>query len=471
MWVEKYVPTSLSGLVGNPEALTELRMWANGWRQGQAQKPLLLVGPPGVGKTTSAHTLAKEFGWSLVEFNASDTRDKETIEKVVKGAAVNASFSGALRLVLLDEVDGVHGNEDKGGLSAMLDVLKEGRNPIILTANDIYGDKRLAGIRTYCKVIQLRKIPYPTIAKLLREVAEKEKMDYDALSINELAKNSSGDLRAALLDLESLSRGTNKITLEDVQQSGYRERTDNIFNAIRTLFVSTSLAEIRRTRNSVEVDPDLLKKWVDENIPRQFPMPASLAGAYDGLSRADIFDGRIFRRQHYGFLKYSGDMVASVGLRTNERAHGFISYQFPAILKRLSMMKGSSKKATIAKIQEHVYGSRKRIAQELFYWPIFLENDAHPEEWVKTFEFDEDELGFLLNTSPSSAKIKKIMKLVERPEEAEALAPLAKGKGSRKKKIETPSASASVAVVAPAKEVQLPENEEESKKQTSLKFF
>lgn len=453
-------------MVGNPEAVTEVRMWAGAWKQGQLQKPLLLVGPPGVGKTTSAYSVAKEYGWSLVEFNASDTRNKETIDKVVKGAAVNASFSGNLRLILLDEIDGVHGNDDKGGLSAILDVLREGRNPIILTANDIYGDKRLAGIRSYCKVIQFRKIPYPTIAKFLRDVAEKEKIDYDALSINELAKNSSGDMRAALIDLQSLSTISNKITLEDIQNSGYRERTDNIFNVIRTLFVSPSLSEIRRARSSVEVDPDLLKKWVDENIPRQFPMPASLASAYDGLSRADIFDGRIFRRQHYGFLKYSGDLTASVGLRTSERAHGFISYQFPAILKRLSMQKGSSKKAAIAKIQTHVYGSRRRIAQELFFWPIFMENDSHPENWVKTFGFDDEELGFLLNTSPTSAKIKKIMKLVERPDEMVEEKSSGKTKASRKKKDAAPALE-----TIPAKDTPAPEDEEELKKQTSLSTF
>lgn len=461
MWVEKHLPSSLSGLVGNAEAITELRMWASAWKQGSPQKPLLLVGPPGVGKTTSTHTVAKEYGWSLVEFNASDTRNKDVIEKVVRGAAVNASFTGALRLVLLDEVDGVHGTDDKGGLSAILDVLRDARNPIILTANDIYGDKRLAGIRTYCKVIQLKKIPYPTIAKFLRDIADKEGMDYDAISINELAKNSSGDMRAALLDLESLSRNGNKITLEDVQSAGYRERTDNIFNVIRTLFVSTSLSEIRRARNTVDLDSDMLKKWVDENIPRQFPMIPSLASAYDALSRADMFDGRIFRRQHYGFLKYSGDLVASVGLRTNERAHGFISYQFPAILKRLSMVKNSSKKTTIEKIQLHTYGSRKRIAQELYFWPLFLENDAHPEEWVRSYGFDEDELGFLLNTNPTSAKIKKIMSRASGDEEKTP------AKSSRAKKKDIPAPAP-----APEKELPLEENEEDAKKQTSLsKFF
>lgn len=412
MWIHAHVPHSLSEVVGNPEAFTEIRLWANAWKQGQIQKPLLLVGPPGVGKTLSAYVLAEEFGWSLVEFNASDVRDKETIEKVVSAAALNASFTGAPRLVLLDEIDGIQGSQDKGGLSAILTVLKEAQNPVILTANDIYGDKRLAGVRAFCKLIQFRKVAYPSIGKFLKDVGEKEGIDYDALSIGELAKNSAGDVRAALMDFESLARANKKITLEDVQSIGYRERQENIFNVMRTLFVSNSLVEIRRARSAVEVDHDLLKKWVDENIPRQFPMADSLASAYDALSRGDMFDGRIFRRQHYGFLKYSGDLVAGVGLRTNERAHGWISYQFPGILKRLSAAKGSGKKEAIAKIQSQEFGSRSRIAQELVFWSAFLSGER-AAEWVHSFEFDEDDLAFLLQTSSTSVKVKKLLEKAE----------------------------------------------------------
>lgn len=420
MYAHTYAPISLSQIVGNSDVITEIRMWASAWKQGQAQKPLLLVGPPGIGKTLVAYVVAREFGWSLVEFNSSDARDKETIEKVVYAAAVNASFTGQLRLVLLDEIDGVQGAEDKGGLSAILNVLKEARNPIILTANDIYGDTKLAGIRTFCRMLPMKKIPYPSIAKYLRDIAEAEKIDYDAFSINELAKNSSGDVRAALLDFQTATEGTKKITLEDVQSLGYRERLDNVFNAMRTVFVSTSLQEIRRARSSVEVDHDMFKKWVEENIPRQFPMPISLANAFDGLSRADIFDGRIFRRQHYGFLKYSGDLSASVSLRTDERAHGFISYQFPTILKRLSMMKGSAKKSLVKKIQSQVRGSRSRIMQELIYYGPFLESSPHAAEWLAHLELDEDELAYLLQATPTSARVKKLLKAAEEWKETHA---------------------------------------------------
>lgn len=474
MWIEKYVPQSLSEMVGNADVITEIRLWANAWKQGKVQKPLLLVGPPGVGKTLAAYTVAKEMGWSLVEFNSSDQRNEEAIERSVSAAALNASFTGQPRLVLLDEIDGIQGTQDKGGLSAVLTVLKEARNPVILTANDIYADKRLAGIRTFCKMLPFKKVAYPSIAKFLREIGEKENIDYDAVSINELAKNASGDVRGALLDFESLARGTKKITLEDVQNSGYRERLDNIFNAMRVLYTSPSLKEIRRMRASVEVDHDLLKKWVEENIPRQFPMQPSLSIAMDQLSRADVFDGRIFRRQHYGFLKYSGDLSASVGVSTPERAHGWISYQFPGVLKKLSLLKNSSKKSAIQKIQKHEYGSRKRISQELVFWHDFLSDEKNAVDWTHTFEFDEDELGFLLQTTPSSAKVKRLLAQVE---ERKDPTPSKKTKSSDSD-VEEPKSSRkrgtkSVSDTIKPEEIVLPaqQTEEDAKSQTSLSNF
>ncbi len=461
-------------MVGNADVVTEIRLWAAAWKSGKPQKPLLLVGPPGVGKTVAAYTVAKEMGWSLVEFNSSDQRNEEAIERSVSAAALNASFTGQPRLVLLDEIDGIQGTQDKGGLSAVLVVLKEARNPMILTANDIYADKRLAGIRTFCKMLQFKKVAYPSIAKFLREIGEKENIDYDTISINELAKNASGDVRGALLDFESMVSVTKKITLEDVQNSGYRERLDNIFNAMRVLYTSSSLKDIRRMRSSVEVDHDLLKKWVEENIPRQFPMQPSLSIAMDQLSRADIFDGRIFRRQHYGFLKYSGDLSASVGVTTPERAHGWIPYQFPAILKKLSLAKNSAKKSTIQKIQKYEYGSRKRISQELVFWQDFLSDEKTASDWAHTFEFDEDELAFLLQTTPSSAKVKRLMeKVAERNDpssskKSKSSEPMEDVPKSSKKR-----GSKSVSPVVKPEEMVLPvqQTEEDAKSQTSLSNF
>jgi replication factor C large subunit len=410
MLLQKYQPGSLGEMIGNPDIFTEIRLWAQSWKQKTVQKPLLLSGPPGVGKTSVAYALAGEFGWSLVEFNASDVRDKETVEKTIAGAAVNASFDGNLRLVLIDEVDGIHGTKERGGLPAILSLLKNAQNPVILTANNIYGDRRLVNIRSFCRLLNFKKVPSSTLGKFLRETAEKEKIEYDAHSISALAKHSSGDVRGALLDLETFSSSNNTLTVSDVENAGYRENSQNIFTVMRSLFVSKSLQEIRKTRFSSEVDASLLKKWVEENIPRQFPMTPSISIAFDQLAKGDVFDGRIFRRQNYGFMRYSTDLVAGVGLQTPDRKHGFISYQFPAILKKLSSAKGTNKKAVIEKIQQKLRGSKSRIAQELFYWKIMLENEELAPKLVEFFEFDEGDLAFLFQTNQRSKKVQSLLR-------------------------------------------------------------
>ena len=74
MWSEKYRPQSIIDLVGNEEARAAFVEWFGKWKKGT--KPLLLVGPPGIGKTTIAYLLAKQFGYDVIGLNASDIRNK-----------------------------------------------------------------------------------------------------------------------------------------------------------------------------------------------------------------------------------------------------------------------------------------------------------------------------------------------------------------------------------------------------------
>jgi replication factor C subunit 1 len=43
-------------------------------------RALLLSGPPGIGKTSAAHLMAKVAGYTPIELNASDVRSKKLIE-------------------------------------------------------------------------------------------------------------------------------------------------------------------------------------------------------------------------------------------------------------------------------------------------------------------------------------------------------------------------------------------------------
>src|SRR5271157_3516825 len=113
MWVEKYRPQKVADMVGNEDTRRRFVSWLEGWEQGT--KPALLVGPPGTGKTTLVHATAAELGYYVIELNASDLRTKEALKGRI-GALSSGSLVDEKRLLFLDEVDGLFGRTDFGGL-------------------------------------------------------------------------------------------------------------------------------------------------------------------------------------------------------------------------------------------------------------------------------------------------------------------------------------------------------------------
>lgn len=84
----------------------------------------MISGPPGIGKSSSVRIIAKELGFSILEFNASDNRSKKTIESLLKDSSTSTSITRyhennlAFKnksVIIMDEVDGVSAN-DRGGL-------------------------------------------------------------------------------------------------------------------------------------------------------------------------------------------------------------------------------------------------------------------------------------------------------------------------------------------------------------------
>ena len=65
-------------------------------QDGSMHKAALLSGSPGVGKTTTATLVCEELGFSYVEMNASDTRNKKTLEEHISQSLSNKTMDGFL---------------------------------------------------------------------------------------------------------------------------------------------------------------------------------------------------------------------------------------------------------------------------------------------------------------------------------------------------------------------------------------
>jgi len=413
-WTQKFSPNDWSEFLGNSEAVKKVLAWAHAWDNGKPQKPLLLHGMPGNGKTTLAILAAKTNDWQLFELNASDFRTKDTIEKFAGAATQGASFSGKPRLVLLDEVDGLQ-RADRGGAGAISKILRESKNPIILTANDIYGNQKLAPIRAQCDLVPLKKINYLSVAKRLRELLANEGIEFDKEAIEMLAKNSGGDFRSALLDSQTLSM-KGSISIDDVKSMGYRERDENVFATMNSLFRAKEFKEVRQARWNCGVDDSLLIRWVEENIPVEFDA-ADTASAFDFFSRGDIFEGRIFNRQHYGFRRYSYDLMTTCALLSRKKDyHGWTQYRFPQLLRKLSSSRSARalRKSISQKIGKLVNSSAQAVMKyELPLIQEMFEDKEMAARLTAQFGFDEKEVAFLMNTKPERKKVKTALDQAE----------------------------------------------------------
>ena len=138
-WTESFRPKNLGQVVGNEDAVVALRDWFDSWSPTAKKKVVILHGPAGTGKTSSVIALANERQYELVEMNASDSRNKAAIMRLAGSSAREGTIvDGAKgkRILLIDEVDGLAGNSDRGGLNELIKILSTSIYPIICTAND-----------------------------------------------------------------------------------------------------------------------------------------------------------------------------------------------------------------------------------------------------------------------------------------------------------------------------------------------
>ena len=235
LWVDKYKPVnckSIIGQQGDRSNMNKLKIWLRDWDMnhlnlngakgvlkpapwgaandnGAWAKSSLLSGPPGVGKTTTAYLVCKELGYDMVEMNASDTRSKKMLGESVSDTVNTTSVASMMgkgnknntvtskRVLLMDEVDGMAGNEDRGGVAELINLIKNSKVPVICMCND-RNHQKIKSLANHCFDLRFSRPRVEQIKAFMMSVCFREKIQIEPEALTELIIGCGQDVRQVL---------------------------------------------------------------------------------------------------------------------------------------------------------------------------------------------------------------------------------------------------------------------------------
>lgn len=127
LWIEKYRPKNLRDVIGNTKSLEELHKWVKLRKEHDNDTPfaVFIHGPPGIGKTTVAHLILQNHGFTPIEINASDVRTKNALYSQVYQICTRKSPLDKKLALIVDEIDGASSETENSGVQGLIDFLVE----------------------------------------------------------------------------------------------------------------------------------------------------------------------------------------------------------------------------------------------------------------------------------------------------------------------------------------------------------
>ncbi len=397
-WINKYQPKGLKDVVGQDEAISQLRAFIDSFKRQKTKKYVFLYGPTGCGKTSAVYALSNDYNFDILELNASEYRNQKTMSQLFSSAMGQRSLLFKERLLLIDELDGISSTKDRGGISYLTKIISGIKTPVVLIANDPF-KRKFSSLRKKSVMVEFKPLSNEDIVKILKKIVVSEKIDCSDDILKRVARMSGGDARSAINDLWILSINKRKIEVRDLDVLSYRNKEETIMNGLIKVFRSSSLDTAIKAFDSVDELPNEILLWIDENIPYEYKEALEISNAYDWVSKADIFNSRIRNRQYWRFLVYIMLFITGgVNISKTKKYVGFVKYKQPDIKLKIWIYNNKTKKINdiMSRLMPGLHLSTSAMRNEVYpYLKVILRNKRFRGNILREFNLTSEDIDYI----------------------------------------------------------------------------
>lgn len=413
LFTEKYRPQTLDEIGGYKKNIEQIIEWGNRFCDEipTSNKGLIIHGSEGIGKTSIAKSMAKDYGWEVIEMNASDSRTYNDIIDTLMIHATSQDINNpkGRQLLLIEECDNLYSNagrRDLTGEKAILELLIKTQNPIIMTCNDIFNVS--FNIKKLCTEVKMDKIRSTSIIKILKTIASKEKVKIPTEIFEQLV--SDGDVRSSINNLQIYM-------ISGLIADGKKESEISPFALIDTIFKTDDPFSLEGIIEKSGMNPEEALLWIEENVKYRYK-GLERVYAYKALEKADIYLKKARQTGDYNLYWKLAVREMTINVAVARRfppQKGWIQTVRPIYFKKMSATKQvrNVMKSIGNKMVGHnlLHSSRRTFINEDF--PLLQRKCITDIDFLTKISsicnFTDQEIAMFLDSDLYDPRIKKVL--------------------------------------------------------------